>query len=168
MKPTRRWTVSAILNAIEKLLHNAFVLFTTKFPDWNKTHKRRREEFLKTLAYQLSESYLSDRYTKTTGKSGYHTGLRNDMRRLLDEIESMEFGTTKRVLCNQCPRSESLTACALCEEYACPTHKKAQKIYMCQLCIGGDRAPNRRTSTTTICYYCTKTKKKIENYLPSL
>lgn len=160
MKPTRRWTVSAILNAIEKLLHNAFVLFTTKFPDWQKAHKRRREQFLKALAYQLSEKYLSERYAKTIGRSGYHTDLRNDMRRLLDEMERMEFRSTKRALCNQCPQSDSLTTCAICEDYVCKVHKKAKKIYICHVCIGGESIPSRQTKTGTICYFCTDKERK--------
>lgn len=53
-KPTKRWPMVVFYSLLEMILHNSFILFILKFPEWEKGSNQRREIFLKKLGVSLS------------------------------------------------------------------------------------------------------------------
>lgn len=158
-KPTKRWPMALFYSIFEMLLHNAYVLFTTKFPQWEKGNNRRKEIFLKDLAYRLVKNQV-ERRLEGAQSGGVHNDTKADMARFIDELGGMPENYREIRGCDVCSSSKKLNQCGQCCKTICAKHLFKRKMYTCIVCLGEKPKKQRRIEGGTICFYCIGKKRK--------
>ena len=110
---SRRWHVAVFCDILDMVCYNAFILYTTAFPDYNANKSHRRRCFLTDLGMALSRTYRQQR----SGPDQTSTAVEPTLAVVQPSV------TRKR--CYICPRSsdrKSHVACRICGRNVCSTH----------------------------------------------
>lgn len=151
-KPCNRWPYTCFSNILEIMLHNAFVLFVLRHPEWQSKNRQKRQLFLSTLAYQLALEQVEDRLEKANGKH-YQKQLTDDMLRFIKYARNDDHQQLARNECEACLEKASLINCKKCSRMFCASHILTRSEYVCLACTG-EPASHRKSATKSICYYC--------------
>lgn len=157
-KPTKRWPMALLYTLLEMAMHNAYVLFTTKYPNWEQNNRRRKELFLKELACRLSEKNVQRRL-KEAKAGGVQNDIKEEMRKFLDNVRNLSDNFSIVEKCVSCHVDEGLVVCVKCERFACPKHTKSKRCFTCKVCLGWELT-KRDAAGETICQYCLKKTRK--------
>lgn len=137
---TARWPFRIFMQLLDSAALNAYVIYTTKNPEWMKTCSFRRRYFLKMLGGQLAKENMKLRLPF----------LRNNQH-VLRAIEAcgvnilstegvqdvLEPQARKRGRCRLCPRSTDRkieVKCNSCQMFICKNHRRGEiikNVYCC-------------------------------------
>ena len=109
VRGTRRWPFRIFMEMIDIAALNAYILYTQRFPEWQKNNRSRRKVFLTELAFGLCQENMEQRI-----RNPY--GLQPDIKEALKTcgfefqpnsdvaVSSSELATSHR--CQDCRRDK--------------------------------------------------------------
>jgi hypothetical protein len=123
---SKRWHVPVWCNIIDLTCYNAFVLYTSTFPDYHSSKSHKRRLFLSDLGMALSQKYRETRCSASASRSS-------------DSRETAASSISKkRSRCGMCPRNDDRktgSKCGLCDQFICPRHM----FVTCHKCRNNDK-----------------------------
>jgi hypothetical protein len=137
----KRWPMTIFFNIVDCAAVAAYVVWCTKFPDWNAGKRDKRRMFLKELAMALVEGELQRR-SQNPQAVQHHVKLAFES--LGRPIERPTVAppaphatpkASKRNRCSFCTRGNDkkvLTNCSRCKQACCKDHGQL----VCDECLG--------------------------------
>lgn len=129
-----RWPMAVFFNIIDVAGIAAFIIWTTKNPQWNDNKRCRRRIFLQQLGRSLVDAHLNQR---RQNPYAFQRGVRLAMSILDTTIASpvkTKSADGKRRRCHLCPRQRDrkvATTCSTCHFSCCPDHHEI----ICSSCL---------------------------------
>ena len=133
-RKTKRWPMTFFFNMIDIAGIGAFVIWTSKNPEWNDGKLHRRRLFLQELGRSLTDAHLDRRHQNP---QAVQRNVRLAMQSIglsvtsTEPVATLEAGGKQR--CRLCSRERDrkvATHCADCHIPCCPDHHKI----ICDLC----------------------------------
>lgn len=134
-RKTNRWPVALFSYMLDTSALNAFIIYTSIFPQWNEKKLYKRRLYLKELAYELVKPLLQHRQTIPQGPNALRL-LRSIQSEAtppsppptpgppVDESPAKKVKTRAR--CGYCPYKSNATKysnyCCKCGKSVCPAH----------------------------------------------
>jgi hypothetical protein len=133
-RKTKRWPMTFFFNILDVGALAAFVVWTTKNPQWNEKKNYRRRLFLMELGYDLVQSHLDRRRHQPQA-------LQKNVRIAIQAIgltvttsqPTIAPTATVKQRCHLCPRERDrkvVTHCSSCNAPCCPDHHRV----LCTMC----------------------------------
>lgn len=137
-RKTNRWPMILFYNMIDVSAFNAYVIWTSINPSWNKNMLTRRRLYLEELGKSFLEEFVIRR--KTMPRSEHAKSIVKNMKRV--HAQSLQIAVPeslntdkKRARCGFCKsNSDNKTnmVCKLCRKFLCKQH-------VCYLCINCEK-----------------------------
>jgi hypothetical protein len=136
-RKTKRWPMTFFFNIIDIGALAAFLVWTSKNPEWNNRKQHRRRVFLLQLGHDLVESHLNQRRQQPQA-------IQRDVRLAMQAIgqtvtisKADNISTTGgKKRCQLCPRERDrkvITHCTNCNVACCPDHHKIICATCCEI-----------------------------------
>lgn len=135
---SRVWPKKLFMEAVDIAAWNAFMMFTYKYPEWNKANHSRRSEFLRILAEQLAMEHMTNRLATGHLTEELSSGINIFLRDLQYPINQK--------LCNKCAEV-AIDECWFCKELCCQNHRRLNSFIICKKC-DREQVPIRQKSPT--------------------
>ncbi|XP_065093400.1 piggyBac transposable element-derived protein 4-like [Ochlerotatus camptorhynchus] len=167
---TYRWPVRLFWDILDIALYNSYIIFITKYPDWNKNNSGRRTLFIKYASYFMVEDFVTQRFEKSVA-GGIPLECQDDMHMLLQHIDEVRRNLPgysqnaendaqssanppeNRISCAICSnrRKSTTLSCETCKQYYCQKHRWEKKIISCIKDCSSDRRTHAKKSRKTVC-----------------
>jgi len=147
-RKTNRWPFAMFLNCLDVAGVAAFVIWMSKYPEWELSKKHKRRLFLKSVAESLIEPQVQRRASlpglhssmrTAIGLAGFHVAPPAPGRAAGGgAVAAAVPPTAQRARCYMCPthpgRKQKQT-CDRCKKNVCNEHSQKEISVVCNNCI---------------------------------
>jgi hypothetical protein len=138
----KRWPMTVFFNILDCAAVAAFVVWSSKFPDWNMGVRYKRRLFLKELGLGMVEDMLQRRVQNPQAmqqqvRSAFESLGRRPAPNVLAHDVTVRTPQSKRQRCTLCPRASDKkvsTFCSTCSKPYCVGHGQL----VCNSCVIDD------------------------------
>lgn len=156
-RKTRRWTLALMENCVDLCVHNAYILFTSANPSWQKGCPSRKRKFLEWLAKDLAIEHVR----KRTDTIGHDKELRKNIKTFIENYEGLYGECSKPTAkCGVCGQQGEMASCSKCRITTCNVHTKLKQVYKCADCKNGTPSKISKTSGKKRCQLCHRSKDR--------
>ncbi|CAF1423305.1 unnamed protein product [Adineta ricciae] len=133
-RKTKRWPLTFFFNTLDLGTLAAFVVWTTKKPQWNEKKNYRRRLFIMEFGYDLVQLHLDRRrHQPQTLQKNVLMAVQAIGLTVTTSHPSIVSTATPKQRCHFCPREcdcKVITHCLSCNAPCCPDHHKV----VCTMC----------------------------------
>ena len=127
-RKTKRWPMTFFFNILDLGALAAFVVWTTKNPQWNEKKNHRRRLFLMELGYDLVQLHLDRRQHQPQAlQKNVLVAMQAIGLTVTTSHPTIVSTATTKQRCHLCPRERDrkvMTHCSSCNAPCCPDHHK--------------------------------------------